>query len=469
MSTIQELKEAIRTYKRNEVYVAIEDGILTELPEEEQAAVYQSIFKLRDLHIVEGMAKKIDVFKPEYIELNFGNHQDSTFIKEVLHKYKKKFNLNNEQVCNKLFDIACQVGAKNVLIDFIKEKKAENRYAKLGAANDEIFALVSRLQPKEMACDVKVELYLCVAEHMKGAERLEKLYRLGFDLEQENNKKETLEILLENRIKNAKNTGKRADLSRVRDQKLLTKLRKLLEGTQEKKSWFAKPYVLAGGGVLLLAVIWAIAFLVSGPEKGEGKGSFTTSQENGSESEKTEKEEVVLDAIEEGKEYTAQIDIQDYGTIKVALDAEAAPITVNNFVKLANSDFYNGLTFHRIMKGFMMQGGDPKGNGTGGSKENITGEFSLNGYDNKLSHTRGAISMARSENYDSASSQFFIVHEDSTFLDGQYAVFGYVTEGIEVVDAVCKAAKPTDDNGTIKAKKQPIIKSITIHATDAAK
>ena len=158
----------------------------------------------------------------------------------------------------------------------------------------------------------------------------------------------------------------------------------------------------------------------------------------------------------------AEIDIQDYGTITVELDGDIAPITVQNFMDLANDGFYDGLTFHRIIAGFMMQGGDPNGNGTGGSENTIKGEFSANGVENSLSHTRGAISMARSQTYDSASSQFFICHADSTFLDGQYACFGYVTDGMDVVDAVCEAAQPTDDNGTIPADQQPVITAIRI-------
>ena len=158
----------------------------------------------------------------------------------------------------------------------------------------------------------------------------------------------------------------------------------------------------------------------------------------------------------------AEIEIQDYGTITVELDGDAAPITVQNFMDLANDGFYDGLTFHRIISGFMMQGGDPNGNGTGGSENTIKGEFSANGVENSLSHTRGAISMARSQAYDSASSQFFICHADSTFLDGQYACFGYVTDGMDVVDAVCEAAQPTDDNGTIPADQQPVITAIRI-------
>lgn len=157
-----------------------------------------------------------------------------------------------------------------------------------------------------------------------------------------------------------------------------------------------------------------------------------------------------------------EIEIADYGTICVELDADAAPITVQNFLDLANSGFYNGLTFHRIIDGFMMQGGDPKGNGTGGSDKTIKGEFSLNGVENDLSHTAGAISMARSSAYDSASSQFFIVHEDSTFLDGQYACFGYVTEGMDVVDAICTTVPVTDGNGTVADGHQPVITEIRV-------
>lgn len=158
----------------------------------------------------------------------------------------------------------------------------------------------------------------------------------------------------------------------------------------------------------------------------------------------------------------AEITVQDYGTITVELDADAAPITVQNFIDLANDGFYDGLTFHRIISGFMMQGGDPNGNGTGGSENTIKGEFSENGVENDLSHTRGAISMARSSDMDSASSQFFIVHEDSTYLDGQYACFGYVTDGMDVVDAICESAQVEDNNGTVAAENQPVIESIRI-------
>ena len=158
----------------------------------------------------------------------------------------------------------------------------------------------------------------------------------------------------------------------------------------------------------------------------------------------------------------AEIEIADYGTITVELDGDTAPITVQNFMDLANDGFYDGLTFHRIIAGFMMQGGDPNGNGTGGSENSIKGEFSANGVENDLSHTRGAISMARAQAYDSASSQFFICHADSEFLDGQYACFGYVTDGLDVVDAVCEAAQPIDGNGTIPTEAQPVITAIRI-------
>lgn len=194
----------------------------------------------------------------------------------------------------------------------------------------------------------------------------------------------------------------------------------------------------------------------------------TVTDDSKIEDESADEDTVVSDGFDTSLTYYADIAIEDYGTITVLLDQEAAPVTVENFVTLAESGFYDGLTFHRIIEGFMMQGGDPNGDGTGGSDETIVGEFTDNGYDNDLSHTRGAISMARSSEYDSASSQFFIVHEDSSSsLDGQYAVFGYVTEGLEIVDAVCESAEPTDSNGTITSAEQPVITSITIR-TEAA-
>jgi len=160
--------------------------------------------------------------------------------------------------------------------------------------------------------------------------------------------------------------------------------------------------------------------------------------------------------------YYADIDIEGYGVITVQLDQKAAPVTCANFVELAEGGFYDGLTFHRIIEGFMMQGGDPAGNGTGGSENNIVGEFSSNGYDNDLSHERGVISMARSSDPNSASSQFFICHEDAPHLDGDYAAFGVVTGGLDVVDAVCEKAEPSDGNGTIPTEAQPVIKSVII-------
>ncbi len=159
---------------------------------------------------------------------------------------------------------------------------------------------------------------------------------------------------------------------------------------------------------------------------------------------------------------TAEIEVEGYGTITLALDPTVAPISVTNFVALAESGFYDGLTFHRIIDGFMIQGGDPLGTGTGGSDEKIKGEFSANGVENDLSHVRGTISMARSSAMDSASSQFFIVHQDSTYLDGQYAAFGTVTDGMDVVDAICDAVQTEDSNGTVAAANQPVITSVTI-------
>ena len=179
-----------------------------------------------------------------------------------------------------------------------------------------------------------------------------------------------------------------------------------------------------------------------------------------------EQEQAVEEAAEEKAEpigvHHAEIEIADYGTIKLELDGDTAPVTVQNFMDLANSGFYDGLTFHRIMDGFMIQGGDPQGNGTGGSDKNIKGEFAMNGVENDISHVKGVISMARAQDPDSASSQFFITVADSTFLDGQYAGFGHVTEGQDVADKIAADAQPLDDNGTIAPEDQPVITTIRI-------
>lgn len=175
----------------------------------------------------------------------------------------------------------------------------------------------------------------------------------------------------------------------------------------------------------------------------------------------TEESKEASDDMLTGKHHV-KIDVTDYGVIEVELDADTAPITVTNFVNLAKAGFYDGLTFHRIMSGFMIQGGDPKGDGSGGSDNPIKGEFSQNGVENNLSHKRGVISMARTTDMDSASSQFFIVHADSDFLDGQYAAFGTVTAGMEIVDKICEDVTPIDNNGTVPAEQQPKITTITV-------
>ena len=148
------------------------------------------------------------------------------------------------------------------------------------------------------------------------------------------------------------------------------------------------------------------------------------------------------DGGENGETIMVEIEMENGGVIKLELYPDVAPITVDNFVSLAKDGFYDGLIFHRVINGFMIQGGDPDGNGTGGSGKNIKGEFAQNGVENNISHVRGVISMARAKPMDSASSQFFIVQSDSTYLDGAYAAFGRVTEGMDVVDEI--ASVPTD-------------------------
>ncbi len=173
--------------------------------------------------------------------------------------------------------------------------------------------------------------------------------------------------------------------------------------------------------------------------------------------------EYTEDTSTEAKDYYyVAMNVKDYGNIILKLDATAAPITVQNFVKLVREDFYNGLTFHRVIEGFMIQGGDPKANGSGGSGTQIFGEFSANGYNNPIAHEKGVISMARrGDDYDSATSQFFIcnaTNSDVSGLDGQYAAFGHVIKGIEVVDSITAATdKYGDYNGTIQNKSNQAV------------
>ena len=172
--------------------------------------------------------------------------------------------------------------------------------------------------------------------------------------------------------------------------------------------------------------------------------------------EEEEKKEAVS-----GSNY-AVIEFEDGGVIQIELYPDIAPITVENFKKLVNDGFYDGLTFHRVIKDFMIQGGDPNGDGSGGSPDKIKGEFSANGVKNDLSHTRGVVSMARrGDSMDSASSQFFICHADSTYLDGQYAAFGKVVSGMDVVDRIANVSTDAND----KPLTPVVIKTIYLSDT----
>lgn len=222
-----------------------------------------------------------------------------------------------------------------------------------------------------------------------------------------------------------------------------------------------KSYIIIGIVVILML---AAAGIYARINKATAKNENPTNVENNVNSQNTENSEKNNESGENDMYKTgthhAEMVVKDYGTVKMELYADIAPITVANFAKLVNEGFYNGLTFHRIMSGFMIQGGDPLGNGTGGSDEEIKGEFALNGVENSISHTRGTISMARASAYNSASSQFFIMHQDYTGLDGAYAAFGKVTDGMEVVDKICENVIPVDNNGTVLKNEQPVIESI---------
>lgn len=219
---------------------------------------------------------------------------------------------------------------------------------------------------------------------------------------------------------------------------------------------------------MLLLATCVLCLIACGKEKEDvnsTSGKLTSADKEGAKIELPIPDEGLLTRENSGHlsgKYNIEIEIEEYGTIALTLDADVAPVTVTNFIDLVQDGFYNGLTFHRIIDGFMIQGGDPEGTGMGGSDRNIQGEFASNGIENNLKHTRGVISMARSYLPDSASSQFFIMHEDAPHLDGEYAAFGQVTSGIEVVDAICEATPVQDMNGTVLAKDQPKIKEIRI-------
>jgi peptidyl-prolyl cis-trans isomerase B (cyclophilin B) len=203
--------------------------------------------------------------------------------------------------------------------------------------------------------------------------------------------------------------------------------------------------------------IAAIAVIIMGLSVGLLSGCTAEDGDSGQQpsvdqQEPSEKEDENMPEKQSGAKPKVEITMEDGGKILVELDPSAAPVTVENYLSLVNKGFYDGLTFHRIIPGFMIQGGDPEGTGMGGSDKNIKGEFSKNGVDNKISHKRGVISMARSQDFNSASSQFFITNADALFLDGQYAAFGQVLEGMDVVDKISAVATDGNDKPTTPVK-----------------
>ena len=160
--------------------------------------------------------------------------------------------------------------------------------------------------------------------------------------------------------------------------------------------------------------------------------------------------------------HDVEITVKNFGTIKLEINADEAPATASNFLNLAKKGFYNNLTIYRAIDGFAIYGGDPNKNGTGSSGTTIPGEFRSNGYNNPLSNTRGAIGMARGVNKDSASCQFYILQNDATYLDGDFAVFGKVTEGMDVVDAIAASVSVTGSDGHITKENQPVISSVKV-------
>ncbi len=214
--------------------------------------------------------------------------------------------------------------------------------------------------------------------------------------------------------------------------------------------------------IVLCAVLALLTFAACGDENTSGDDAAASSDNTQTYSLASETlKEFSESELLSGKHHVEMV-IQDKGTITLELDADQAPISVTNFIDLAETGFYDGLTFHRIIPDSFMQGGDPEGNGTGSPGYTIKGEFTANGVDNTLSHTRGAISMARTSEYDGGGCQFFIMDEDYVDFDGQYACFGYVTDGMDIVDDICANTAITDQNGTVADGQQPVIEKVTV-------
>ena len=226
------------------------------------------------------------------------------------------------------------------------------------------------------------------------------------------------------------------------------------------------------GALVVLAIVVGIIVVAAVLTKNRTEFTSSDGSNNSANSNQAtygQPESPVFDEAQKGiATHEVTMTVEGYGDITMELYGYLAPQTVENFVSLIEQGFYDGLTVHRIIKGFMVQGGCPEGNGTGGSDHDIYGEFTSNGYENNLAHTRGVVSMARSGDPNSASSQFFIMHQAAPHLDGSYAAFGFVTSGMNVVDALCNNAKPTDDNGSIAKADQPVIKKVTVTALETA-
>lgn len=237
---------------------------------------------------------------------------------------------------------------------------------------------------------------------------------------------------------------------------------KLLAITKRKEERIMKKWL----SIAVMGILFLLCMTGCGGKAEEKSSSKIAESEATVAPNQTESSEKLTDnntSEQLSGKHHVEIAVKDEGIIKVELDGDTAPITVANFVNLAKSGFYDGLTFHRIISGFMIQGGDPNGDGSGGSEKSIKGEFGANGVENNISHTRGVISMARMSNdNNSATSQFFIMHVDDSSLDGQYAAFGHVTEGMEIVDKICDKVPVIDGNGTVEKKHQPVITTIKV-------
>ena len=379
-------------------------------------------------------------------------------VKLVVSYCKKQIEKENIQSfvaeCSEVFDVKCKAEKAEYSVDFVLSQLPQLQRVSMIARK------VGGMNKVQLAAIFKMERYTIEKSWEEEERNVEMVLEALFNGQEHSYDSLMKELAMQEKDCVVPESVDKAAMM------VIDEISAQAEKTGKKKDLvYAALFLVIG--VLVLGGMFRSRLL---KDASQGTDSSDIVAAESTEISEAEEETIVVNVelLDENLTYYADIEMKDYGTIVVELNQEAAPITAANFVELAESGFYDGLTFHRILKGYMMQGGDPKGDGTGTSGKTIYGEFAANGYKNTISHTRGTISMARPDDYNGASCQFFIMQGDYALWNGYYAAFGTVVEGMEVVDAICDAGLTADGNGVVNADEQPVINKITIRTEAAA-